>query len=66
MLNAGMKRPVALFTEIVTLHKSQCFAFNLPDLNTVDYYVSGAVVKDVKRSASTTKAQLIDRIKAVF
>ena len=32
----------------------------------MDYYVWGAVEKDTNRRASTTKAQLIDRIKAVF
>ena len=32
----------------------------------MDYYVSGTVEKDTNRRASTTKAQLIDRIKAVF
>ena len=30
------------------------------------YYVWGAVEKDTNRPASTTKAQLIDRIKVVF
>ena len=32
----------------------------------MDYYIRGAVVKDTNRRASTTKAQLIDRIKVVF
>ena len=39
---------------------------NSPDLNTMDYYVYGAVEKDTNRRASTTKDQLIDRIKVVF
>ena len=30
------------------------------------YYVWGAVEKDINRRASTTKAQLINRIKVVF
>ena len=39
---------------------------NSPDLNTMDYYVCGAVEKDTNCHASTTKSQLIDRIKVVF
>ena len=39
---------------------------NSPDLNPMDYYVWGAVQKDANRHASTTKAQLVNRIKAVF
>ena len=39
---------------------------NSPDLNPMDYYVCGAVEKDTIHRASTTKAQLIDRIKVVF
>ena len=39
---------------------------NSPDLNPMDYYVWGAVETDANCRASTTKAQLIDRIKAVF
>ena len=39
---------------------------NSPDLNPMDYYVCGAVQKDTHRRVSTTKAQLIDRIKVVF
>ena len=39
---------------------------NSQDINPIDYYVSGTVEKDTNRRASTTKAQLIDRIKAVF
>ena len=39
---------------------------NFPDINPMDYYVWGAVEKDANHSASTTKAQLIDRNKAVF
>ena len=37
-----------------------------PALNPMDYNVWGAVGKDANRRASTTKAQLIDRIKASF
>ena len=37
-----------------------------PDLSPMDYYVWEAVVKDANRRASTTKAQLINIIKAVF
>ena len=32
----------------------------------IDYYVCGAVGKDTNSHASTTKAQLINRIKVVF
>ena len=32
----------------------------------MDYYVWGTVEKDANYNANTTKAQLIDRIKAVF
>ena len=39
---------------------------NSPDLDLMDYYVWGAVEKDANRRTCTTKAQLIDRIKAVF
>ena len=39
---------------------------NSPDRSHIDYYVCGAVKKDVNRRASTTKAQLINRIKAVL
>ena len=39
---------------------------NSPDLSPMDYYVWGAVEKDTNRCASTTKAQLINRIKVVF
>ena len=39
---------------------------NSTDLNPMDYYVWGAVEKDTNCCASTTKAQLVDRIKAVF
>ena len=39
---------------------------NSPDLNPMDYYVSGTVEKDVNHCASTTKAQLIEKIKAFF
>ena len=39
---------------------------NSPDLNLMDYYVWGAVEKDANRCASTTKAQLINRIKTVL
>ena len=39
---------------------------NSQDLNPMDYYVWGAVEKDANRRTSTTKAQLIDRMKAVF
>ena len=39
---------------------------NSQDLNPMDYYAWGSVEKDAYRRASTTKAQLIDRIKAVF
>ena len=39
---------------------------NCSDLNPMNYYVLGAVEKGANRRASTTKAQLIDRIKAVF
>ena len=39
---------------------------NFPDLSTMDYYVWGAVEKDANRCASTTKALLIDIVKAVF
>ena len=37
---------------------------NSPDLNPMDYYVWGAVEKEANRRASTTRAQLINRIKA--
>ena len=37
-----------------------------PDRNPMDYYVCGAVEKDTNSRASTTKAQLIDRINFVF
>ena len=36
---------------------------NSPDPNPMYYYVWGAVGKDANRCASTTKAQLIERIK---
>ena len=36
------------------------------DLNPMDYYVLGADEKNANHCANTTKAQLIDRIKAVF
>ena len=39
---------------------------NSLDLNRMDYYIFGAVEKCANRRASTTKVQLIDRIKAVF
>ena len=39
---------------------------NSPDLNPMDYYLWDAVEKDAYRRASTTKAQLIYRIMAVF
>ena len=39
---------------------------NSPDLNPMDYYVWEAVEEDTNRRASTTKAQLIDKIKVVF
>ena len=39
---------------------------NSPYLNPIDHYVLGAVEKDANHCASTTKAQLIDRIKSVF
>ena len=39
---------------------------NSPDLNPMDYYVRGTVEKDANHRASTTKVQLIDRIKAAF
>ena len=39
---------------------------NSPDLNPMDYYVCAAVEKNTNHRASTTKAQLIDRIKIVF
>ena len=39
---------------------------NSPNLNPMDYNVWGAVEKDTKLRSSTIKAQLIDRIKAVF
>ena len=39
---------------------------NSPDLNPMDYYIWGAVEKDINHNASTTKAKLIDRIKTVF
>ena len=39
---------------------------NSPYLDPMDYYVWVVVEKDANRRASTTKAQLIDRIKAVF
>lgn len=39
---------------------------NSPDLNPMDYYVWDAVEKDTNRRASTTKAELINIIKAVF
>ena len=39
---------------------------NSLDPNPMDYYVLGAVGKDANRRDSTTKAQLIDKIKAVF
>ena len=39
---------------------------NSPDHNPMDYYVWGTVEKDANRRASTTKVQLIDRIKAAF
>ena len=39
---------------------------NSPDFNPMDYYVCGAVEKDTNRRLSTTKAQLIERIKVVF
>ena len=39
---------------------------NSADLNPMDYYVWGAVEKDANRCASTTKAQLMDIIKAVL
>ena len=32
----------------------------------MDYYGWGAVEKDANRCASTTKAQLVEKIKAVF
>ena len=52
--------------EFLRLHQSLCFPRTSPDLNPMDYYVFGAVEKDTNRRASTTKAQLIDRIKVVF
>ena len=39
---------------------------NSTDSNPMDYHVWGAVENNANRSACTTKAQLIDRIKAVF
>ncbi len=39
---------------------------NSPDLNPMDYYVWGTVEKGSNRCASTTKSQLIERIKAAF
>ena len=39
---------------------------NSPDLKPMDYYVWDAVEKDANRRVSTTKAQLIDRIKAIY
>ena len=39
---------------------------NSSDLNPMDYYVCGAFEKDTDRRASSTNAQLIDRIKVVF
>ena len=39
---------------------------NSKDLSPMDYNAWGAVEKDAYRCASTSKAQLIDRIKAVF
>ena len=39
---------------------------NSQDLSIMDYYVWGYVEKDVNRCASSTEAQLIDRIMAVF
>ena len=42
------------------------FGLNFPDLNPMDYYVWGAVEKDSNRWASTTKPQLIERIREAF
>ena len=39
---------------------------NSQDFSPMYYYVLGAVLIDANRCASTTKAQLIDRTKAVF
>ena len=39
---------------------------NSPDLNLMDYYVWGDVKKDTNCHASTIKAQLSEKIKAVF
>ena len=39
---------------------------NSPDLNPMDFCVWGTVEKDANCHASTTKAQIIDRIMAVF
>ena len=39
---------------------------NSPDLNPMDYYVWDAVEKDANHRTSSTKAQLINRIKAVL
>ena len=39
---------------------------NSPDLNPMDYYVCGTVEKDTNHRTSTTKTQLIDRIKVDF
>ena len=39
---------------------------NSQDLNPMDCYVWGAVEKDPNRCASTTKPQLIERIRAAF
>ena len=39
---------------------------NSTDLNPMDHYVWGAAEKDANRCASTTKAQFVDRIEAVF
>ena len=52
--------------EFLRLHQSLIFPPNSSYFNPMEYYVWGTVEKDTNRHASTTKAQLIDRIKIVF
>ena len=64
--HTSRKRQKQLSANFYDFTSTNVWPPNFPDLNPMDYYVWGAVKKDSNHCASTTKPQLIERIKAAF